>query len=207
MASHKNAPQGAYLRSARRNPLADCPLTAAFAAVGGKWKLTIIYWLAREEHHFSGLMRRVAPISHKVLTETLRVERRGRERTDECDQPGESFHVPSPRQYIAEELDGSRIPRLAEPEHRALSDLDITIVLRNVDQLVDRFSVVTLRQNEGEVLAQREWCQVLVERDEIPRRSVALAEPEECLVARGWRAVAAGDANERGHSLIVRLLR
>ena len=72
MASHKNAPQGAYLRSARRNPLADCPLTAAFAAVGGKWKLTIVYWLAREEHHFSGLLRRVAPISHKVLTEQLR---------------------------------------------------------------------------------------------------------------------------------------
>ena len=72
MPSHKNAPQGAYLRSARRNPLADCPLTAAFAAVGGKWKLTIVYWLARQEHHFSGLLRRVAPISHKVLTEQLR---------------------------------------------------------------------------------------------------------------------------------------
>ena len=72
MASHKNAPQGAYLRPARRNPLADCPLTAAFAAVGGKWKLTIIYWLGREEHHFSALLRRVAPISHKVLTEQLR---------------------------------------------------------------------------------------------------------------------------------------
>lgn len=72
MSSHKNAPQGAYRRPARRNPLGECPLTAAFAAVGGKWKLTIIYWLAREEHHFSGLQRRVAPISHKVLTDQLR---------------------------------------------------------------------------------------------------------------------------------------
>src|SRR5687768_5945034 len=72
MSSHKNALPGAYPRPARRNPLADCPLTAAFAAVGGKWKLTIIYWLAHEEHHFSGLLRRVAPISHKVLTEQLR---------------------------------------------------------------------------------------------------------------------------------------
>lgn len=72
MGTHKNAPRGTYRRPARPNPLADCPLTAAFAAVGGKWKLTIIYWLAREEHHFSGLMRRVAPISHKVLTEQLR---------------------------------------------------------------------------------------------------------------------------------------
>jgi DNA-binding HxlR family transcriptional regulator len=72
MPSDKNAPQGAYARPARRNPLADCPLTAAHAAVGGKWKLTILYWLSREEHHFSGLLRRVAPISHKVLTEQLR---------------------------------------------------------------------------------------------------------------------------------------
>jgi len=23
-----------------------CPLTAALAAIGGKWKLTIVYWLA-----------------------------------------------------------------------------------------------------------------------------------------------------------------
>jgi DNA-binding HxlR family transcriptional regulator len=72
MPGHKNAPQGAHLRPARRNPLADCPLTATFAAVGGKWKLTIVYWLAHEERHFSGLLRRVAPISHKVLTEQLR---------------------------------------------------------------------------------------------------------------------------------------
>jgi DNA-binding HxlR family transcriptional regulator len=47
-------------------------LHAAFSAVGGKWKLTILYWLARETHHFSALRRRVAPISHKVLTEQLR---------------------------------------------------------------------------------------------------------------------------------------
>ena len=72
MSSDKNARRGAYPRPPRRNPLADCPLTATFAAVGGKWKLTIIYWLSREEHHFSGLLRRVAPISHKVLTEQLR---------------------------------------------------------------------------------------------------------------------------------------
>ena len=72
MTRDKNARQGAYGRPARRNPLADCPLTAAFAAVGGKWKLTILYWLSREEHHFSALLRRVAPISHKVLTEQLR---------------------------------------------------------------------------------------------------------------------------------------
>lgn len=71
MSSNKTARRGAYL-PAGDHPLADCPLHAAFVAVGGKWKLTIVYWLAREPHHFSGLLRRVAPISHKVLTEQLR---------------------------------------------------------------------------------------------------------------------------------------
>ena len=66
---NKNAPPGNH---ARPNPLEGCPLAVAFAAIGGKWKLTILYWLSRDEHHFSGLLRRVAPISHKVLTEQLR---------------------------------------------------------------------------------------------------------------------------------------
>src|SRR5438128_387735 len=48
MLKHKNAPRGAYPRPARRNPVTDCPLTAAFAAVGGKWKLIIIYWLSQK---------------------------------------------------------------------------------------------------------------------------------------------------------------
>lgn len=69
---HKNAPAGKHPRAARANPLADCPLTAALAAIGGKWKLTLIYWLAHGELHFAGLLRRVAPISPKVLTEQLR---------------------------------------------------------------------------------------------------------------------------------------
>lgn len=71
MSSDKKARPGAY-RSEKPHPLSGCPLHAAFAAVGGKWKLTILYWLAREPNHFSGLLRRVAPISHKVLTEQLR---------------------------------------------------------------------------------------------------------------------------------------
>jgi DNA-binding HxlR family transcriptional regulator len=72
MTNDKTAPSGAYPPLAKPHPLADCPLHAAFTAVGGKWKLTLLYWLARETHHFSGLLRRAAPISHKVLTEQLR---------------------------------------------------------------------------------------------------------------------------------------
>ena len=65
----KNAPAGNRPRS---DPLAGCPLAAAFRAIGGKWKLTILYWLAHGELHFAGLTRRVAPISHKVLAQQLR---------------------------------------------------------------------------------------------------------------------------------------
>lgn len=65
----KNAPAG---NQPRPDPLAGCPLAAAFRAIGGKWKLTILYWLAHGELHFAGLARRVSPISHKVLAQQLR---------------------------------------------------------------------------------------------------------------------------------------
>jgi len=68
----KKALSGNRARPTRPNPLADCPLNAAFVAVGGKWKLTILYWLARQPHQFGQLRRRAAPISHKVLVEQLR---------------------------------------------------------------------------------------------------------------------------------------
>ena len=66
---NKKAPAGNH---ARTDPLEGCPLAAAFAAIGGKWKLTILYWLAHGELHFAGLQRRATPISHKVLAEQLR---------------------------------------------------------------------------------------------------------------------------------------
>jgi DNA-binding HxlR family transcriptional regulator len=57
---------------ARPNPVTGCPLTAALAAFGGKWKLIIIYWLAESPVHFAGLRRLIPDISAKVLTEQLR---------------------------------------------------------------------------------------------------------------------------------------
>ncbi|SMC52996.1 winged helix-turn-helix transcriptional regulator [Lentzea albidocapillata] len=65
----KKAPSG---NPSRPNPLPGCPMAAAFAAIGGKWKLTLLYWLAHDETHFAGLRRRAAPITPKVLTEQLR---------------------------------------------------------------------------------------------------------------------------------------
>lgn len=55
----------------RPNPVSDCPLTAALAAVGGKWKLIIIYWLAESPRHFAALRGLMPEISPKVLTEQL----------------------------------------------------------------------------------------------------------------------------------------
>jgi DNA-binding HxlR family transcriptional regulator len=55
-----------------RGAIEGCPLAAAFGAIGGKWKLTILYWLAHGELHFAGLQRRSAPVSNKVLAEQLR---------------------------------------------------------------------------------------------------------------------------------------
>jgi DNA-binding HxlR family transcriptional regulator len=59
-------------RTARHNPVPSCPLTAAVAAIGGKWKLIIIYHLSQSPQHFAALRRLVPGISQKVLTDQLR---------------------------------------------------------------------------------------------------------------------------------------
>jgi len=50
-----------------------CPLTAAINALGGKWNLIVLYWLDLEPRRFSELQRLMPDISHKVLTDTLRL--------------------------------------------------------------------------------------------------------------------------------------
>jgi DNA-binding HxlR family transcriptional regulator len=68
----KEAPAGNSTQRRRTNPVTGCPLTAALAAVGGKWKMIIIYWLADEPSHFAALRRKMSGISQKVLTQQLR---------------------------------------------------------------------------------------------------------------------------------------
>jgi hypothetical protein len=46
MQSIKKAPESNYSDVSRTNAVDGCPLTAALAALGGKWKLIIVYWLA-----------------------------------------------------------------------------------------------------------------------------------------------------------------
>lgn len=64
------APVSNYAR--RRNLVKGCPLTAAMAAIGGKWKLIIVYWLAQSPKHFAALRHLLPDISQKVLTQQLR---------------------------------------------------------------------------------------------------------------------------------------
>jgi len=55
-----------------------CPLTAAIRALGGKWNLILLYWLDIEPRRFGELRRLMPGISHKVLTQILRVLERER---------------------------------------------------------------------------------------------------------------------------------
>src|ERR1044071_6094837 len=72
MSSIKKALAGNRPRTARANPVSGCPLTAALAAIGGKVKLIILYWLAESPKHFAALRREMPGISQKVLTQQLR---------------------------------------------------------------------------------------------------------------------------------------
>src|SRR5262245_15701659 len=72
MSSIKKVPAGNDTRLRRPNPVGGCPLTAALAAIGGKWKLIIVYWLAESPKHFAAIRRVMPGISQKVLTQQLR---------------------------------------------------------------------------------------------------------------------------------------
>jgi len=72
MSSIKKVPAGNAIRLRRPNAVGGCPLTAALAAIGGKWKLIIVYWLAQSPKHFAALRRIMPGISQKVLTQQLR---------------------------------------------------------------------------------------------------------------------------------------
>jgi|SRR5579863_6970936 len=61
-----------YASFRKTHPLNDCPLNAAIASIGGRWKIKIISWLAESPHHYAGLCERLPDISRKVLTQQLR---------------------------------------------------------------------------------------------------------------------------------------
>jgi DNA-binding HxlR family transcriptional regulator len=53
------------LRERRPNPVSDCPITAAMAAVGGKWKGLVVFHLAHSPKHFAALLEAMPDISKK----------------------------------------------------------------------------------------------------------------------------------------------
>ncbi|MGH7921703.1 MAG: winged helix-turn-helix transcriptional regulator [Candidatus Dormibacteraceae bacterium] len=68
----KNARFGNGAAHRRANPVAGCPLTAALSAMGGKWKLILVFHLSRAPRHFAALREGCPGISPKVLAEQLR---------------------------------------------------------------------------------------------------------------------------------------
>ena len=68
----KKAPAGNRARPARANAVSGCALTAALAAMGGRWKLFILYRLADGPLHFAALRRSLPEMSAKVLAQQLR---------------------------------------------------------------------------------------------------------------------------------------
>jgi DNA-binding HxlR family transcriptional regulator len=68
----KKAPAGNRPRLARANAVSGCALTAALAAMGGRWKLFIVYRLSDGPMHFASLRRSLPEMSAKVLAEQLR---------------------------------------------------------------------------------------------------------------------------------------
>lgn len=92
-------------RAARRNAISDCPLTAALAALGGKWKLIIVYWLAESPKHFASLRRAMPGISQKVLTQQLRELM-----NDRIVQRQPTGAIPSPVEYSLTDYGRSLMP-------------------------------------------------------------------------------------------------
>lgn len=105
MTSGQKEPAGNGSWRRRANPVSGCPLTAAFAAIGGKWKLIIVYWLAESPRHFAGLRREMPDISQKVLTQQLRELM-----ADEIVRREPKGKVPSPVIYSLTDYGRSLLP-------------------------------------------------------------------------------------------------
>jgi len=104
MKSDQKAPAGNG-RQRRPNPVGGCPLTAALAAVGGKWKLIIVYMLVESPKHFAALRQLMPSVSQKVLTQQLRELI-----SDQIVHREPTGAVPAPVQYSLTEYGRSLLP-------------------------------------------------------------------------------------------------
>jgi len=49
-----------------------CPVQKALAVIGGKWKVSILYYLMDETRRFGTLKRMIPKVTQKMLTQQLR---------------------------------------------------------------------------------------------------------------------------------------
>ncbi len=105
MSISQKAPAGNSTRLRRPNPVGGCPLTAALAAIGGKWKLIIVYWLGESAKHFAGLRQLMPSISQKVLSQQLRELV-----SDGIVQRQPTGAIPAPVEYSLTEYGRSLLP-------------------------------------------------------------------------------------------------
>lgn len=59
-------------KKAKKTRQPDCPVSIAVKIVGGKWKLTILYYLLSGEKRFNELQRIIGNPSARILTVQLR---------------------------------------------------------------------------------------------------------------------------------------
>ena len=52
--------------------VSDCPITSTFRAVGGRWKLVIIWHLRRGALRYGMLKKAIPRVSEKMLTQQLK---------------------------------------------------------------------------------------------------------------------------------------
>jgi|SRR5579863_6531518 len=93
------------IQERRMNPVSGCPLTAALAAIGGKWKIIIVYLLAEQPMHFAALRADISNMSQKVLTEQL-----GELIADGIVSRTETGPVPAPVLYALTDYGRSVLP-------------------------------------------------------------------------------------------------
>ena len=96
-----------YASYRKTHPLNDCPLNAAIAAIGGRWKIKILSWLAVSPHHYAQICERLPDISRKVLTQQLRELV-----ADGIVSRTETGPVPAPVIYSLTEHGGTLLPAL-----------------------------------------------------------------------------------------------
>lgn len=102
----------------KNKPEINCPVTALFELIGGKWKPVILYCLRSDTRRFGELTARIPSISRKVLTEQLKELE-----SDNLIIRKQYNEIPPRVEYSLSELGKSLAPVLAEMEKWGLEKI------------------------------------------------------------------------------------